>query len=131
MTRLEELAFASINKRDYGGDGRADANTLLSQDEIEEKLKREMEAIDDAKSIDVHIKRLKMNSETIKRAAKAAVMFLALSCVGLLSYRSYLETGNTDELVIAIIGWLLGLFFMWIFIAKKEEWLREKLDGFF
>lgn len=72
-----------------------------------------------------------MNSETIKRAAKAAAMFLALSLVGSLSYLRYLKTGNTDDMAVAIIGWMLGLFFMWIFIAKKEEWLKEKLDDFF
>ena len=42
--------------------------------------------------------------ETVKRAAKAAVMFFTLSCVGSLSYLRYLKTGNTDDMVVAIIG---------------------------
>ena len=72
-----------------------------------------------------------MDKDTIKRAAKALCMFLALSLVGSLSYLRYLKTGNTDDMVVAIIGWILGLFFMWIFLAKKEEWLKEKLNDFF
>jgi len=70
-------------------------------------------------------------SDALKRAAKALCMLLALWVVGALSYLNYLKSKDVDELIVAIIGWLMGLFFMWIFIAKKEEWLKEKINDFF
>ncbi|MDD3466208.1 MAG: hypothetical protein PHE67_03585 [Campylobacterales bacterium] len=72
-----------------------------------------------------------MNKDTIKRAAKAAVTFLALSLFGYLSFTDYANGGRRSEFGVAITSWCLALFFVWVFMFKKEEWLKEKLNDFF
>ncbi len=72
-----------------------------------------------------------MKRETIKRAAKAAISFIVLSVFGYLAFMDYMNGGRSSELGVAITSWCLALFFVWVFIFKREEWLKEKLNDYF
>ncbi len=74
---------------------------------------------------------IKKNLETVKRAAKAAVMFTALSTLGYFAFMSYLNSGERGELGAAITSFCLALFFGWMFLCKKESWFEEKFGDFF
>jgi hypothetical protein len=72
-----------------------------------------------------------MNKDTIKRAAKAAIVFVCLVVFGYLAFMDYVNGGRRSELGVAITSWCLALFFVWVFMFKKEEWLKEKLNDYF
>lgn len=69
--------------------------------------------------------------EKYKRAAKAAISFIVLSVFGYLAFMDYMNGGRSSELGVAITSWCLALFFVLVFIFKKEEWLKEKLNDYF
>ena len=69
--------------------------------------------------------------EPIKRLAGSAVMFVVLTIFGCLVYGGYLQTGDTDMLATSVLSWCIAVFFAWVFLSKKEEWLKEKLEKFF
>ena len=72
-----------------------------------------------------------MRKDTIKRTAKAAISFLCLLAFGYWAFADYMNGGRRAELGVAITSWCLALFFVWVFVFKKEEWLKEKLDDYF
>ncbi|MDD3466214.1 MAG: hypothetical protein PHE67_03615 [Campylobacterales bacterium] len=72
-----------------------------------------------------------MKRETVKRAAKAVISFIVLSVFGYWAFVDYMNGGRSSELGVAITSWCLALFFVWVFIFKREEWLKEKLNDYF
>lgn len=69
--------------------------------------------------------------EPIRRVAGSAVMFVVLTIFGCLAYAGYEHTGDTNILATSALSWCFAVFFAWVFIFKKEEWLKEKLNDFF
>ena len=68
--------------------------------------------------------------EPARRVAGSAVMFVVLIIFGCLVYVGYVQTGDTDMLATSVLSWCIAVFFAWVFIFKKEEWLKEKLNDF-
>ena len=69
--------------------------------------------------------------ETTKRVAGSAIMFVVLSIFACLAYVGYVRTDNTDMLATSVLSLCIAVFFAWVFIFKKDEWLKEKLNDFF
>ena len=65
------------------------------------------------------------------RRAGSAIMFVVLTIFGCLAYLGYLQTGDTDMLATSVLSWCIAIFFIWVFIFKNEEWLKDKLEKFF
>lgn len=66
--------------------------------------------------------------EMAKRAAGSAIMSVVLSIFACLAYVGYVRTDNTDMLTTSVLSWCFAAFFAWVFIFKKDEWLKEKLE---
>jgi hypothetical protein len=69
--------------------------------------------------------------EKTRRVVGSAIMFVVLSVFGCLAYVGYAYTGDTDMLATSVLSWCIAVFFAWVFIFKKEEWLKERLNDFF
>lgn len=69
--------------------------------------------------------------EMTRRVVGSAVMFVVLTIFGCLAYAGYAYTGDTDMLAASVLSWCIAVFFAWVFVFKKEEWLKEKLNDFF
>lgn len=70
-------------------------------------------------------------NDTLKRALKAIAMSMLLLPLGYASLLEYAKSADKSLFISAISSWLFAAFFIWVFIAKKEKWLEEKLNDFF
>ena len=70
-------------------------------------------------------------NDALKRALKAIAMSILLLPLSYASLLEYTKSADKSLLISAISSWLFAVFFIWVFIAKKEKWLEEKLNDFF